>query len=766
MKKLLIISIILISVIFIVGSVLSYESYEGEEIEGARIYEGDQRPLFDDTYDLGHPSYKWADIYGSSITVDSFSDESLIITGGDVYMKDDKTLFLDTAETIYLKYSTDHSSLVVPDSIATVGDFYLYSNTGADGSGSWLSTLGVTSSSIIITTSGSNEAILKTDYMTGGKTFQFPDISGTLLTTAGALADIDIGAYNFNVGGLLEIDSGGNDYFAITNMTEGDIFVVEDTGEVGIGTANPLALLAVAGEAHFGDIGQPVKIYTSGNDNVIEVENQHLKFLTTRSADLIRFFVNSSEKFRLSNTAIEIFADSMQFSEARGFVYDADANDLGIVMDMSMLFANSAVVFTDSGLVGIGDTTPSSILEVASNGGSDYLRLSNNSDGDILIVKDDGKVGIGKVAPAYLLDVNGIVLARSPVPAGVDESYNYLRIGTESNWGTSSANYTTGLLMGRVDHADRHVGIRYFSAAAFGQNPNMIFDISGSEVMRIDEDGNVGIGTTSPDAKLEIEEADPATNPYLRFTHTGVKIWHLVGSGSFDRDLTFRDESDTTNILTLQSVANGGNVGIGDTSPDSALEVVSTGDDYFMISSLESGDGNILLVDSAGDLTVTGGDLIFKNSGSGLPYGSFWGNEVDFTVAGGTGTFKRVFDSDIKTGQLNGIIHSDSNALGVVAFAGTYKVDWSLSLEAVSGASKHLIGAIGVDTTSAGSLTAIPDGRNHVMSTGSNENAMSGTAIINLPANSEVGVMVTIENDDTDINVQHINLTIFQVGGL
>lgn len=162
----------------------------------------------------------------------------------------------------------------------------------------------------------------------------------------------------------------------------------------------------------------------------------------------------------------------------------------------------------------------------------------------------------------------------------------------------------------------------------------------------------------------------------------------------------------------------------------------------------------------------TNGELSFIGT-AGMVFGSFWGNEIGFVVAGGTGTYQDIFDGDITTGQLHNVTHNttDENTLDIGTFAGMYLVNWSMSVKA-TGANKHIIGAIGIDAGGgADSLTAQNDGRNHVVSTGNVEFGLSGTAILDLSANSEVGLMVTNETDGTNITVEHVSLSILQVGG-
>ena len=160
--------------------------------------------------------------------------------------------------------------------------------------------------------------------------------------------------------------------------------------------------------------------------------------------------------------------------------------------------------------------------------------------------------------------------------------------------------------------------------------------------------------------------------------------------------------------------------------------------------------------------------LAFVGATAGLVFGSFYGNNIGFTVAGGTGSFSAVFDGDITTGQLLNITHNAAgeNTLDIGVYAGMYQIIWSMALEAVGGAGKHIEAAIGVDAGGgAGNLTANVAGRSHIHTQGVNENSIGCNALLDLSANSEVGVMVTNVDDNTNITVHHICLSMVQIGG-
>jgi hypothetical protein len=113
---------------------------------------------------------------------------------------------------------------------------------------------------------------------------------------------------------------------------------------------------------------------------------------------------------------------------------------------------------------------------------------------------------------------------------------------------------------------------------------------SGTERMRIDTSGNVGIGVSSPTNKLHIVSTPPAavpaagtsghplavgTSPY------GVAVGTLTdGTGYIQA--TRWDGAATSYSLLVNP--NGGNVGIGTTSPTERLQVGSTASNYIAIA--------------------------------------------------------------------------------------------------------------------------------------------------------------------------------------
>lgn len=130
--------------------------------------------------------------------------------------------------------------------------------------------------------------------------------------------------------------------------------------------------------------------------------------------------------------------------------------------------------------------------------------------------------------------------------------------------------------------------------------------------------GKVGIGTASPSALLEIKSSSSAeANLYLntgtnndsgiRFQQQGTDRF-IIGYDDSESGLRIYDFSGTPG--TRFFVAEGGNVGIGVTDPDTRLEIFNAGNQLKL--SYDGTDNTTFATDTNGDLTITpSGDEIY-----------------------------------------------------------------------------------------------------------------------------------------------------------
>jgi hypothetical protein len=192
-------------------------------------------------------------------------------------------------------------------------------------------------------------------------------------------------------------------------------------------------------------------------------------------------------------------------------------------------------------------STPNENANYDNSGGNIHIRTNSGyvTPVERLTVLAGGDVGIGTTSPGYKLDVTGDA-----------------RFGDGNNFNPLIQYAGSGRTAGSPGYSfvgDLNTGMF---------NPNLsntlAFSTGGSERMRINSSGNVGIGTTSPDAKLDIEGDEASLR--IKDTTSG-KTWDWQVHSTY---MEFGEVNVANNRLVIK---NGGNVGIGTTDPQSKLQV-------------------------------------------------------------------------------------------------------------------------------------------------------------------------------------------------
>jgi hypothetical protein len=146
--------------------------------------------------------------------------------------------------------------------------------------------------------------------------------------------------------------------------------------------------------------------------------------------------------------------------------------------------------------VGIGDVSADAYLEVSASGtATDILMLSSNdnNDGDRLIVKADGRVGIG-VAPAAGVIFN--VAGLTHLYNGTNED---LRVGRQTGQHISIEVQDVNAYVDYEQDSDGNGNHQFtFRNNASGTGNNSIdFETSGTNRLKINDNGNIDIGSAS-----------------------------------------------------------------------------------------------------------------------------------------------------------------------------------------------------------------------------------------------------------------------------
>ena len=145
-----------------------------------------------------------------------------------------------------------------------------------------------------------------------------------------------------------------------------------------------------------------------------------------------------------------------------------------------------------------------------------------------MIINDDGNVGIGTASPEDLLHIQGVTSSVSDTQLVLEGRYGGYGAGINFVSRTSSGG--TNVSMAKIT-AD---GEAAFDTTAANQDAGLRFfttlNGTSAEKMRITADGAVGIGDTSPDGHLDVEDLTITT----AVSYSGIRASHIVTDGAHD----------------------------------------------------------------------------------------------------------------------------------------------------------------------------------------------------------------------------------------
>ena len=294
----------------------------------------------------------------------------------------------------------------------------------------------------------------------------------------------------------------------------------------------------------------------------------------------------------------------------------------------------------------------------ATNSSGDGIHFQNNDNGSILMsLKSGGNLGIGTTSPSYKLSVPhrndsgvvdndnrvemmGALIWRQPSgwKATAMGSKDYVENGTFTGTGNDSTDRYNIMFSDTGGHA----GTLWLNS----DNKIVFEQGNGNEVMRITGE-KLGIGTTSPSKKLDVSGAVKATEFCIgtdcitnwpsggsggsgSYTSAGqsnfildaknssnTRIFGVYQTSGKDGQLYLYNSSGGTEKVLLNtngdSYLNGGNLGIGTTSPSQTLTIRSSAAYDGMKLETSSGYPRMNLA-SAG------------SGGSGNAYFNLWGS--------------------------------------------------------------------------------------------------------------------------------------------
>ena len=415
-----------------------------------------------------------------------------------------------------------------------------------------------------------------------------------------------------------------------SNGTTDELALNPYGGNVGIGTSSPSVNLDVQ------DSSQAVIRAGDGSTvdmrMVADVSSGVGSIRTSGNTSVMGFFTGGSERARISSSGnvgigttspsdkltvngnLSIFGNKIyngSASNSAGISFPSSTVEIdgynGIIFNSSTAGVGSQTErmrITNSGNVGIGTSSPSAtyggkVLHIENNDNS-AIKLHDTTgsqldiaarSGDVLIYEQDGypiRFGIN--------GTEGMRLTTTGLGIGTSSPSAKLHVNTGAT-GTIAQFRGADTDLLNIDGDSNAITLDARNVNAFN------IEMQGSNALTINNSNNVGIGTTSPDATLELSNGYNA--PKLRISNESntvaaggdlgvIEFYSGDNSNSGDSvqaslsviqpttdnvsgEFVFKTSNAVENSGALTErvrIAKDGNVGIGETSPDTALDVV------------------------------------------------------------------------------------------------------------------------------------------------------------------------------------------------
>jgi uncharacterized protein (DUF2132 family) len=519
------------------------------------------------------------------------------------------------------------------------------------GTSSWAQN--VVSASFATTAQTANALNASNTYTIAGLTSAYVDVNGSSAPTTGiyrpSTKTLGLSADSTLIFKISNVSA------PATSSIETGNFIVQ-TGNVGIGSSSPSSkfevLTSAVGLANQPNIIGNFRGDTDGR-SLIRVDNTSTSAGAAALQAGISFvaYSNVSSQPSANKHEAQIILGStgatsvpggqtgtLQIIAPQDIAFNVSASNIIMSGSSYTTFGYNAMYITRAGNIGIGTTNPSSRLHISGSSATaititDDVLYTNSISNDnsvmtytvdtgnaaaasaahvfkrfnteLVRIDPSGDVGIGTSVPGALLDVSyGDYQNAGTIRMGADLGTNTSRTNATRKWGLITGyNYTNASAAIPIigyDSANTYTAINIGGGtSAIAASPTYIsfyttssLSTYGTERVRIDSSGNVGIGTLTPSTKLAVEGGSVST---VNITGSDVRysfdirtlvggaigfnnaaasnVYGVVtGSAYFGVAQAFPIVFTTAGAERIRIEA-GGNVGIGTTVPNAKFDV-------------------------------------------------------------------------------------------------------------------------------------------------------------------------------------------------
>jgi hypothetical protein len=478
-----------------------------------------------------------------------------------------------------------------------------------------------------------------------------PTFGGLTVTSTAKIGSvINIVPYDTLNNGTLSFEGSAGQLFSITNnLTSGSIFSVNDVsgipsldvdangtvsmasfgGNVGVGTTSPTTKLQVG-----------VKVIDD-NSYVYNTDSLYVVNQTPTSTTVLN---DPQDVLVLSRqgTANQAFGAAAAFRLSR---YENSGTNSRTRLDITLANSNflaSAIIpltLLSSGRVGVGTISPVAKLDVEQVVGDPWVQItsiekSNNTVGsapgaEFIGSRGDGNgTFYGRLCLGFRRN-SGTAIASAQGLGGILFGGQH---GTGTTYDAASVRYAGSIVAvaeGSFTSATAMPVAITFRTGSSGDDAKVANGVYGTERMRIDSSGRVGIGTTTPGSSLTVQTSFDGTNVVGSFrnianlsSNTATAI-ELVADQATARITALRDGAGTSATMVFgvavagtvterARITSDGRLGVGSNNPGGLVEISSNAptvvDTTTLLQRTRSNAGNGVFLDTTSRRHTTGSD--------------------------------------------------------------------------------------------------------------------------------------------------------------